>query len=256
MQQSLQEQVAAIEGRTKSLDMGPVPTPLWRFGVPAIDKLLPHGGLDFANVHEILWPHQADRVAAIGCVLALITKNDGAGPVLWCQSKRNTLDHGFPYAHGIGAMGMTPGRILFLSLKNDKEILWALEEALKSRALAAVMGEVETDLKSSRRLGLAASTGKTPCFILHTAREGMNTAARTRWLVRAAPRLAGKTMGPQSAEACGSWHLELLRNRQGKLGYWMVEWYEKTRHFSLAATLADQSTDAGGEKTGASQLIA
>jgi len=58
------------------------------------------------------------------------------GTVLWISAAR-TL---FPPA--LKAFDIAPERFLFQDLKNQKEVLWAMDEALKCSALTAVIGEV------------------------------------------------------------------------------------------------------------------
>ncbi len=233
----LRAQIAALEGhgagfgacgRRAVLD----------FGLPAIDAVLPGGGLNKAGVHEFLWSRQADWAATFGCCLALILRHDRKRPLLWCRLAHDDAEYGMPYAHGLAHLGFDPNRVVLLSLKRPTDILWAMEEGLKCGALGAVVGMVASDLKTSRRLALAAEAGKTPGFLLHPAQAVMNTAAQTRWRIRAA---LGAT---QTAKDRPCWTLALTRNRHGGLKHWTVAWHHETHSFHLVTALADRAADA------------
>ena len=87
-----------------------------------------------------------------------------------------------------------------------------MEEALRSPALAGVVGEVDRlDLTAGRRLQLAAAAGGGVGFLLLRADRpaAAVSAAALRWRVRAGPDR--------------SWHVELLRRRGGRPGAWILE---------------------------------
>ena len=234
----LRAQIAALEGHRAGFGSYGRHAVL-DFGLPAMDAVLPGGGLHRAGVHEFLWCHQADWAAAFGCCLALVLRHEQERPLLWCRLAHDDAEYGMPYAHGLAHLGLDPNRVLLLSLKRPTDILWAMEEGLKCGALGAVVGMVASDLRTSRRLALAAEAGKTPGFLLHPAHAAMNTAAQTRWRVGAAPGTA------QAFKAQACWTLALIRNRHGGLKQWTVEWHHETHSFHLVAALANRTSAAG-----------
>jgi protein ImuA len=128
-----------------------------------------------------------------------------------------------------------------------RETLWAMEEALRSGAPAAVAGVIDKlDLKTSQRLQLAATDAGLPLFLLRPAEILESSAAATRWRVGTAPA----TRDRFGLITRSRWRLLLERCRNGRAGEWMVEYDHVAHRFSLAAALADPAYPRGaGEKS-------
>ena len=107
-------------------------------GVPAIDRYLPQGGLAFGAVHEIGPESASDTGAAFGFVLSLLARMPREGPVLLVVSPRGLARCGRPYGRGLNALGLDPARVLLVEAANERDALWAIEEALRSGAPTAV----------------------------------------------------------------------------------------------------------------------
>ena len=155
--------------------------------------------------------------------------------------------HGRLHGHGLSALGLDPGRLILVETAHRKETLWAMEEAVRSAAPAAVVGIIDTlDLKLSQRLHLAATDAGVPLFLLRPAATLESSAAATRWRIgtaAAARDRFGLVTRPR-------WHLQLERCRNGRPGQWVVEYDHVAHRFSLAAALADFSRARGaGEKS-------
>jgi protein ImuA len=155
--------------------------------------------------------------------------------------------HGRLHGHGLSALGLDPGRLILVETAHRKETLWAMEEAVRSAAPAAVVGIIDTlDLKLSQRLHLAATDAGVPLFLLRPAATLESSAAATRWHIgtaAAARDRFGLVTQPR-------WHLQLERCRNGRPGEWVVEYDHVAHRFSLAAALADFSRARGaGEKS-------
>jgi hypothetical protein len=162
--------------------------------------------------------------------------------------------HGRLHGHGLNALGLDPARLILVETAHRKETLWAMEEAVRSAAPAAVVGVIDTlDLKTSQRLHLAATDAGVPLLLLRPAPlpspasgGGWGSAAATRWCIgttKAARDRFGLVTGPR-------WHLQLERCRNGRPGEWVVEYDHVAHRFSLAAALADFARAPGaGEKS-------
>jgi hypothetical protein len=165
--------------------------------------------------------------------------------------------HGRLHGHGLNALGLDPGRLILVETAHRKETLWAMEEAVRSAAPAAVVGVIDTlDLKLSQRLHLAATEAGLPVFLLRPAPPtppspasgggwGGGSAAATRWRIgtaKAARDRFGLVTQPR-------WHLQLERCRNGRPGEWVVEYDHVAHRFSLAAALADFSRARGAGET-------
>ena len=154
--------------------------------------------------------------------------------------------HGRLHGHGLNALGLDPARLILVETAHRKETLWAMEEAMRSAAPAAVVGVIDTlDLKLSQRLHLAATDAGLPVFLLRPAPTLESSAAATRWRIGTAQATRdrfGLVTQPR-------WHLQLERCRNGRPGEWVVEYDHVAHRFSLAAALADFSRARGAGET-------
>ena len=208
------------------------------FGVPALDSYLPQGGLAFGALHEVAPEHEADEPAAFGFVTALLGGLP-QGPVCLVFTRRKP---GRPHGHGLNTLGLDPGRVILVET-DDKQALWAMEEALRSAVPAAVVGALDTglDLKTSQRLHLAAGESGRLLVLMRPARAGPS-AAMTRWRVAAAAAARDRF----DLIARWRWRVTLERCRNGRPGEWLVEFDHATHRFSLAAALADPALPCAG----------
>jgi len=246
------------------------PLPL---GLAAIDSHLPDGGLVCGALHEIVPETESCIAAAFGfiaAVLARISSPPPPGPRLrapeWGREQQARLPrtppllfvtpahglrpyrpHGRLHGHGLNALGLDPARLILVETAHRKATLWAMEEAVRSAAPAAVVGAIDTlDLKMSQRLHLAATDAGVPLVLLRPASTLESSAAATRWRIGAA-QAARDRFGLVTQPR---WHLQLERCRNGRPGQWVVEYDHVAHCFSLAAALADFSRARGaGEKS-------
>src|SRR6202008_4840971 len=115
-------------------------------GFDAIDRVLPEGGLARGALHEIV-SETGDRAAASGVAIRLLTGLAAQGPVLWCLADPDL------YGPALQRAGLAPDRLILARTRRDADLLWAMEEGLKTPGLAAVLGEPHgLDLTASRRL--------------------------------------------------------------------------------------------------------
>jgi protein ImuA len=218
------------------------------FGLVAIDRHLPQGGLACGALHEIV-PEEGATPAAFGFLVALLAhvsfsplKGEGkmgashVQPLFLVLPTYGLRDYGRPHGHGLNAMGLDPSHLILAETTHRKDTLWAMEEALRSRAPAAVAGIIDKlDLKTSQRLHLAAADCGLPLFLLRPAEIRDASAAATRWRVGPAPAARDRF----GLITHTRWRLSLERCRNGRTGAWMVEYDHVAHRFSLAAALAD-----------------
>jgi protein ImuA len=185
-------------------------------GVPALDDHLPGGGLALGCVHELAPAALGDEGAATGFAAVLLrTLARERGRVLWL-SRRGDL-----HPPGLAGLGLSPEPLLLARLHRDQGALWAMEEALRCRGLAAVLAEVGTlDLVASRRLQLAAEDSGVTGLLLRPANARTDaSAAVTRWRLACLPAGTGDGQEPWRWR----WAVELLRCRGGHPGRWRLE---------------------------------
>ena len=93
------------------------------------------------------------------------------------------------------AHGLSLSRLVFVRAPDAALAFWAIEEALKCGAPAAVVGEIWNlkgySLAASRRLLLAARKGRVPALLVLASAYGqaerLSSAAETRFEIAAAP---------------------------------------------------------------------
>ena len=236
------KRLAALRCRLEALERAGRPAAVaLPFGVPAIDRALPAGGIALGALHELAGAglDEEDGAIAAAFLAGILARLLPPRPVLWC------LGAGDLYGPGLAACGLPPERLILARTRGEREVLWAMEEGLRSAALAAVIGEVEAlPSAASRRLQLAAEASGVTGFALRRWRNGERAArqrsapnaAVTRWRAAALPgALAGE---PGIGRPL--WRVELWRCRGGVPASWVVEACDATGHVSLAAELADR----------------
>ena len=152
----LREQVRRLERANSAQRASRSAVPL---GVPAIDALLPEGGLLAGALHEIeAGPAPSGRVAphdgaALGFTAHMLSRfgaNGSGGTILWCRRASATFDAP-PYAPAL-ARWFDPARLLLVTARRDDEVFWAMEEGLRCPGIAAVLGETRSvDSTAGRR---------------------------------------------------------------------------------------------------------
>src|SRR5262249_25121134 len=128
--------IDTLRDRIRRLE-APVRHGVLPFGVAAIDRALPGGGLMLGAVHEILGAggDEEDGAAAAGFIAGILARL-GYGPVLWCLRRPDL------YGPGLLVHGLDPARLVFALAARDDDILWAIEEGLQEPGLTAVIAEV------------------------------------------------------------------------------------------------------------------
>ena len=238
----LRRAVAEIEGSDLSaLETGGRVLPL---GAEAIDAAL-GGGLAFGSLHELAPAAPLHLGAAMGFALTLAARADTRKHILWIQPDFAGTEAGMLYGPGLTALGLPMERVLLLRVARPVDVLWAMEEGLKSRVLSAVVAELTdegaaADLTATRRLVLAARDGGGLGFLLRHRISPEPSAAATRWQIAAA-RSEPDAFGGLGRTA---FTLSLLKNRRGPLGSWTIKWDHHERVFSpLPVAVAETAFD-------------
>lgn len=229
--------------------------PTTALNIPAIDAVLPKTGLSPGTLHEIIPAEYPDFSATVGFLLCLLHTwhKDTKAPILWCHTDGYTDVPNSLYPHGLQNLGIEPARLLHVAAKNEKDMLWALEEGLSSNAFPLIIGcysqkEKLYDFTASRRLSLRASRQGSTVFILrhHKGSEGKalnnTTAATTRWQVRSAPsRATYHRNARMPAMGRPRWHITLTKCKGGKApSNWQLEWDHETLSLYLVSRMADR----------------
>ncbi len=236
----LREKVRRLERAHSAQRAGQAAVPL---GVPAIDALLPEGGLLTGALHEIeAGPAPSGRVAS----------HDGAALGFAAH-----LLGRFGYAAALSAW-FDPARLLMVTARRDEDLFWAMEEGLRCPGIAAVLGETRAaDPTAGRRLSLAAEKSGVPALLLRSQPAPTQSVCTTRWRIASAP--SHSTPGLNDIGAA-RWRLQLRRNRFGapsaaEIPSWLVEWNDETHCLAVVPQAFHGSTGAGWTESDAARLV-
>ncbi len=242
LRRSIAEREAAHVTRADGEDM-----PALAVGVPSLDAAL-GGGLAGGTLHELFPTQPLHLGAASGFALALTARAGAQGrSVLWIQPDFAGSESGDLYGPGLDLLGLPMRQLVVVRVARSGEALWAMEEALKCRALAVVVAELHddaaADLTVTRRLALAARAGGGLGLLFSHRAPGGASAAMTRWEVASAPGVPDRFGGLGAT----GFTLSLIKNRRGPCGRWHLDWDHHARHFvspalsvGLAATAGDR----------------
>lgn len=187
-------------------------------GLGSIIEAFPGRTFPLGAVHEFLSTSEEQASSTIGFITGLLSSLMGrVGTAMWISSNRSL----FPPA--LKAFGVQPDRLIIADLKNEKDLLPAMEEALKCGALTAVIGEVqEISFTASRRLQLAVEESQVTGFIVRrNCRKINTTACVSRWRITPLP---SECLEDLPGLGFPQWKAELLRIRNGRPGTWNITW--------------------------------
>ena len=192
-------------------------------------------------IHEFCCNQHEEAAATTGFMAGLLTafmKKGGA--IIWISSSLSI----FPPA--LISFGIMPEQVIFIDLQKEKDVLWAMEEALKCDSLAAVVAEVqELGFIASRRLQLTVEESRVTGFVIRRSAKRMNTTASiTRWNITSLP---GDLPAGLPGVGFPRWKVELLKVRNGKPGSWELTWKDGGFHHSyqLVSMLSEAQKKTG-----------
>lgn len=200
----------------------------------------PNNTLPLHAVHEFLAPLQEDLAVTSGFISGLLMSVMGKGVTLWISSSRKL------FAPALKNFGVPPDQFIFIDLQKEKDVLWAVDEALKCKAITSVVAEIrEVDVTTSRRLQLAVEKSGATGFLLRSNLRNLSTTvAAARWKISSLP---SQPIDDLPGIGFPKWRVELLKARNGKPGCWDVHWKQgKLVHFNAGITgQIDQQKIAG-----------
>ncbi|MGG7643668.1 ImuA family protein [Rhodovulum sp. YNF3179] len=159
------------------------------------------------RVHEFCGPARR--------TLALMLARETSGPILWIRPAwaPDSLN-----PEGMVAL-VDPARLIEATPKRAEDLLWCMEETLRSGMIALAVVELPEPpgLTPVRRLHLAAETGAaeghgTPTGVLLIPGAGGAPGVESRW-----------HLAPRHAEDVSLWRLERRRARTAPPRAWTVE---------------------------------
>ncbi len=196
-------------------------------------------------LEEVAADQPADAAAALGFALGRLMTAPAGRPLALVTTQLWLRERGWPFARGLMRWGAAPERLLWVRVVKEDQALWALEEALKSGAVAGGLATVEQPpFVATRRLDFAARAGGAVGVLVRAGAAGDLSAARRRWRIAGRPSATAEF----DADAPGASRLraELVRRRDGPPGGWDLEQDDETGRLRLDAELADQRVAAAG----------
>lgn len=198
----------ALRARIADLERRPVLAPAM---MPASegrgDEVATFLSAPAGTLHEVFADEHRQAGVALGFTLGLArgVLAKGRQALIYLQLNAEAQEVGLPYAPGLAMFGLGPDSIVMSRVEGMAELLWALEEALACRAVAAVLVDVAgkpkaLDFTASRRIALRAAAADTSAFLIRYGMEREASAAQLRWRVR--PSLsAGQIYDPAAPGA-------------------------------------------------------
>jgi len=159
-----------------------------------------------ARVHEFCGPARR--------TLAMILAQGMDGPIYWIRP-----GWGSDLLNADGVVSFfNPARISFLAPKRPEDLLWAMEEVLRTGRVPLVVCELPgpAHLTPVRRLHLTAEVGAregkaAPLGLLLVAGDGGSQGVESRW-----------HLAPRHDDKGDRWHLERRRDRMNPVADWDV----------------------------------
>ena len=207
------------------------------------------GGLAVGAMHEVFTDAGRQSAAATGFVAGLAGRAAARRPLVWVRQDFTEIETGALSMSGLAELGLDPRVLVTVRAADVDTALRTAADALACDALGAVVLEVwgearQLDLVASRKLTLAAQASGVTGLLLRLAAEPSPSTAETRWIVRAAhsPPAAASMPAASSlpAAAWSAWgapvfDAQLVRNRHGPVGRWIMEWKCDERLFEKPA---------------------
>jgi protein ImuA len=158
--------------------------------------------------------------------------------LVWVRQDFTEIESGALSMSGLAELGLDPRLLVTVRAADVDTALRTAADAFACDALGAVVLEVwgearQLDLVASRKLTLAAQASGVTGLLLRVAAEPSPSTAETRWIVRAAhsppaahlvPAAPLMPAAPWSAWGAPMFDAQLVRNRHGPVGRWIMEW--------------------------------
>ena len=193
-------------------------------GHAEVDATL-QGGLALAAVHEV-FAEGRQSAAATGFIAGLAGRAAARRPLVWIRQDFAEIESGALSMAGLAELGLDPRLVVTVRAADVDAALRTAADALACDAVGVVVLEVwgearQLDLVASRKLTLAAQASGVTGLMLRVAAQPAPSTAETRWIVRGAhspPASVGSAWGAPVFDA------QLVRNRHGPVGRWIMEW--------------------------------
>src|SRR5437879_3081268 len=184
------------------------------------------GGLAVGAMHEVFTDAGRQSAAATGFVAGLAGRATARRPLVWVRQDFTEIESGALSMSGLAELGLDPRLLVTVRAADVDTALRTAADALACDGLGAVVLETfgearQLDLVASRKLTLSAQASGVTALLLRVGAMPAPSTAETRWIVRAAhspPAVPWHAWGAPLFDA------QLVRNRHGPVGRWIMEW--------------------------------
>ncbi|TWU24136.1 Cell division inhibitor SulA [Novipirellula galeiformis] len=194
--------------------------PIFSTGCVALDHTLLRGGLRGDAISEWIADAEGCGAAALSLVVAGNALRahdqrlgDSTSPIVIIDSRKTF------YPPAAIALGIPATRMILVQPRSGADAVWAIDQALRCEAVAAVWAMIDTRLddRDARRFQLAAEQGHTPGFFVRpVAERGKPSFAEVRLHVKKGTGLSWPT--PPNPHHDTPLQVTLDRGRGGPLG--------------------------------------
>jgi protein ImuA len=217
------------------------------FGDARVDRCFPGGGLPLGCWHEFVGEGSDTETSAVTAAFGarLCGAVSRKGQVVWVLRREDL------YAPGLAELGLGPERLVVVRTSSEAQTLAALEDALRTRGVAAAVGEIErVGLTAGRRLQLACEHHGTTGLVLKRRLYGAAPKAdarpepaisASRWRITPRP---SEPLEDEPGLGIPRWEVRLQRTRGGRTGAWIMEAQDGAVPFRVVAELADHQLAA------------
>ncbi len=203
-------------------------------GCAALDGLLPRGGYAAGSVVEYLRATPACGASTLAWAAAAAAMQSTDGFLVVVDTQHNI------YPPPLASHGIDLAKVIFVRPQSQGDAIWAVDQALRTSAVAAVVAELERiDDRSARRLQLAAESGQSLALLLRSWQVRQQPSwAEVQWLVcsqfdtpqrqhlRSGTRQEFRQLDQSQrtptqadpAQHVRRWHVQLARVRGGQAG--------------------------------------
>lgn len=186
------------------------------------------GGL----LQEIFTDDTRNAGAGLGFALAQARglRTERRVAVIYLQLANEAQKLGMPYGPGLLSFGFDPDALVLVRAANMAELLWAAEEAIACRAVAAVVADIGShskllDFTASRRLSLRSAATGSSTFLLRYGQGREASAAHLRW--RLMPAQSAHQRHDAKAPGPLRWRAEIEKGAIIKnQTEWLLGWTE------------------------------
>lgn len=183
-----------------------------------IEQAFPNNSFPIGCTHEFITGCFEDAAPTNGFIATVLGKlMKLSGVCIWISTARCL----FPPA--LIRFNVRPEHIIFIDLKNERDVLYVTEEALKCNKVTAVISELKNlSFKESRRFQLAAEQSRVTGFIIRPQTKSLSTIASvSRWRITSLPSQLEDGL---PGVGFPRWKVQLLKIRNGTPSTWTIKW--------------------------------